>query len=563
MSIQPLEKVEPNPLAILENESYQPLEKVEPNPLAILENESSENLRSEEESKDLAPPFSKVESEEESKDLALPFSKVDSEEESKDLAPPFPKVESKDLAPPFPKVEKVVSKVVKKAVERLSVKYNFEVEEALLYLSQPCQPLKNQPLKKVEPKVKSESLKNQPLKKVEPKVKSESLKKVEPKVKSESLKKVEPNFSTTFQKSGKVEPKIEKLKAKYPMPFDGIKREECCNGLVKNHGLYTQCSKKVKGLCKSCEKGVYLYGNIDDRVKVGLYEYKDPKGKSAKRYTEVLKALKVSKEEVEEEAKRLNVVISAEHLEEVVVVDNVKRGRPKAEKKVKEATGKKGRPKKETKKVEVNDDEEEDLFATLIANAHNQPLGKVEPNPMPLEGCLEGCLDVIVEDAKDVIVEEAKDLAPPLSKVDKKQKKAEEKAAKDAAKEAEKQKKAEEKAAKEAEKQKKAEEKASKESKKKSKDLAPPLPKVDNLAPPLSKVEKSKDLAPPLSKVEKVDNEEADVVNKLEFEGKSYYKSKKSGVIYNMEQEVVGKWNEERKGIDFEEEEEEEEEYDD
>jgi hypothetical protein len=30
-----------------------------------------------------------------------------------------------------------------------------------------------------------------------------------------------------------------------------------------------------------------------------------------------------------------------------------------------------------------------------------------------------------------------------------------------------------------------------------------------------------------------------------------------------MEQEVVGKWNEERKEIDFEEEEEEEEEYDD
>jgi len=519
---QPLEKVEPNPLAVLENESYQPLEKVEPNPLAILENQSSENLRSEEEA------------EEEAKDLAPPFSKVDSEEESKDLAPPFPKV---------------VSKVVKKAVERLSVKYNFEVEEALLYLSQPCQPLK-----KVEPKVKSESLK-----KVEPKVKNQPLKKVEPKVKSESLKKVEPNFCTTFPKSGKVEPKIEKLKAKYPMPFDGIKREDCCSGLVKNHGLYTQCSKKVKGLCKSCEK--QPYGNIDDRVKVGLYEYKDPKGKSPKRYTEVLKALKVSKEEVEEEAKRLNVVISAEHLEEVFV-ENVKRGRPKAEKKVKEATGKKGRPKKETKKVEVNDDEEEDLFATLIANAQPfppfPPLEKVEPNPMPLEGCL----DVIVEEAKDVIVEDAKDLAPPFSKVekvDKKQKKAEEKAAKEAAKEAEKQKKAEEKAAKEAE----------KESKKKSKDLAPPLSKVEkskDLAPPLSKVEKSKDLAPPFSKVEKVekvDNEEADVVNKLEFEGKSYYKSKKSGVIYNMDEEVVGKWNEERKGIDFEEEEEEEEEYDD
>ena len=59
-----------------------------------------------------------------------------------------------------------------------------------------------------------------------------------------------------------------------------------------------------------------------------------------------------------------------------------------------------------------------------------------------------------------------------------------------------------------------------------------------------------------------MDEEEADVVQKIEFEGKPYYKSKKNGIIYNMEQEVVGKWNTERKAIDFEEEEEEEE-YDD
>ena len=70
---------------------------------------------------------------------------------------------------------------------------------------------------------------------------------------------------------------------------------------------------------------------------------------------------------------------------------------------------------------------------------------------------------------------------------------------------------------------------------------------------------KSKDLAAPLPKV---DEEEADVVRKFEHQGKSYYKSKNTGVIYNMDQEVVGKWNEERNDIDFEEEEEEEE-YDD
>ena len=80
------------------------------------------------------------------------------------------------------------------------------------------------------------------------------------------------------------------VKSKYPMPFDGVKKEGYCNGIVKNHGLYTQCEKKVKeGSCKGCEKKPY--GSIEDRIAVDLYDYKDPKGKSPKRYTEVLKKL--------------------------------------------------------------------------------------------------------------------------------------------------------------------------------------------------------------------------------------------------------------------------------
>ena len=47
--------------------------------------------------------------------------------------------------------------------------------------------------------------------------------------------------------------------------------------------------------------------------------------------------------------------------------------------------------------------------------------------------------------------------------------------------------------------------------------------------------------------------EEADVVKKFEFEGAKYLKSKKTGIIYNMDQEVVGKWNEKTQKIDFEE----------
>lgn len=51
---------------------------------------------------------------------------------------------------------------------------------------------------------------------------------------------------------------------------------------------------------------------------------------------------------------------------------------------------------------------------------------------------------------------------------------------------------------------------------------------------------------------------QVDVVNKMDFQGTTYLKSKNTGIIYNMEQDVVGKWNENTNTIDFEEEEEEE-----
>jgi len=351
--------------------------------------------------------------------------------------------------------------------------------------------------------------------------------------------------------SERLEESKSESKSKYPMPFNGTKKEGYCNGIVKNHGLYTQCEKKVKEneYCKGCEKKPY--GSIEERLSKDLYEYKDPKGKGPKRYTEVLKKLNISKETIEKEAERLNLKINPIHFEEVV--ENVKRGRPKTEKKVKEVNGKKGRPKKEKKAVVVNNNnEEDDLFATLIANAN----ANVKVNVSSEESNVEDVV-VAVEDAVEVVVEAAKEAEKPkkakkVKEVDpakeaekeaEKQKKAEEKAAK----EAEKQKKAEEKAAKEAEKQKKAEEKAAKDAEKQKKA-------EEKAAKEAEKQKKGEALTPPYKKAE-----EADVVRKFDFEGKSYYKSKNTGVIYNIEQEVVGKWNEERNEIDFDEEEEEEE----
>ena len=308
---------------------------------------------------------------------------------------------------------------------------------------------------------------------------------------------------------------VKSVKSKYPLPFNKKKNENCCSGLRQNHGLYTQCeSVKVKDseYCNKCSKeslknssGMPDYGIIDDRLKVGLYEFRDPKGKIPIAYTKLMSKLKFTREEVEEEAKLLNYELLNEHFE---YVEEQKRGRPKAEKKEKDvsntSSGKKGRPKKMNKEVEITSDVGEDIFATLIENAN------VNAN-------------IVSEVVTEVVNSEKseKEIEKEAKKLEKDAKKAE----KDA-KKAEKETKKAEKDAK----------KAEKEAKEVKKVVEPKPAEEDNV----------------------------DVVRKFEYEGTTYLKSKSTGVIYNMEQDLVGKWNEETQKIDFEViDEEEEDEYDD
>jgi hypothetical protein len=289
-------------------------------------------------------------------------------------------------------------------------------------------------------------------------------------------------------------------KEKMLVPFDGTKKEGCCNGIVKNNGLYTQCPKKVEnGFCKTCES--QPYGNIDQRLSVGVYEYKDPKGKSPKRYLDVLKKKKISKEEIESWLVRENIQVAEAHLEESP--EKVKRGRPKSEKKVKEPTGKKGRPKKEKKVVETPN-QEDDLFASLVAQAQAQAQVQVQ---VPVQVQVQVPVQEVVAPPKEVAKEEAKVEKPKKVKAAKEPKEATGKKGR---------------------------------------------PKKENK--PVEVNGEAEVVTPKKLKVE-VEEETADVVKKIDFEGKSYYKSKKSGIIYNMDQEVVGKWNEESERIDFEEEE--------
>jgi hypothetical protein len=371
-----------------------------------------------------------------------------------------------------------------------------------------------------------------------------------------------------------VKEKVVKEKSVCPMPFNGSIKENCCWALRQNHGLYTQCETVVSepGFCKKCGPES-IYGTIQQRLEVGIMEFRDPKGKAPTSFAKVMKKLKISREDVEEEAGKLNIVINDIHFQEEEV-----------EKK------EKGRPKKPRRKIELADDST-DLFAALVAKANEDSEEELssadDSTDESVKSVLDGMIDSITEAEKEAI-KQAK-IQKKAAKLAETQKKESEKAEKDAAKLAETQKKETEKAEKEAIKQaeikKKEAEKAEKEAaKQKIADMKAEMEKLTKIAakkPAKAKKESSdseteKKAAKPVekkvskpvekkvSKVEEEEEEVPDVVKRFEFEGVKYLKSKNTGIIYNLEQDAIGKWNEKTGKIDFEEagSEEEEDEYD-
>jgi len=337
-------------------------------------------------------------------------------------------------------------------------------------------------------------------------------------------------------------------KSAFPLPFMGRNVEECCQSLRQSQGLYTQCrnSKAGEKFCKSCSSkmvdGVPEYGTIEQRLAVGVNDYVDPSGRKVVHYTKIMKKYKVSEEQVIAEAKKLGQVVDGCHFIQPES-DNVKRGRPKAEKPAKVSSGVKGRPKKTKKVVEI-DGEEDDLFASLVAESINASAA-VEAETVNAEAVA----DVEVEaKAPEVATKEKANKSE--EKAAKLATKEQEKAAKLAAKEQEKAAKEQEKAAKEQEKvaklAAKEQEKAAKEQEKAAKLAAKSEAK--------SKKPAEKPAAPAND-----DTSAADVVKKIEFEGKKYLKSKKTGIVYDYDeyvksgdQVVVGKWNEATNKLDFE-----------
>ena len=406
---------------------------------------------------------------------------------------------------------------------------------------------------------------------------------------------------------------VKSVKSEVPLPFNGDVNWSNCVALRKNHGLYTQCeNKKEKDVdyCKVCDKkmkkmGSELpeYGTIMLRTEVGQMEYVDPSGGKAIHYTKVMKKLKLTREVVEEEAKKKGIKLEECHfLEEVS-----KRGRPKGEEKVKKE-GKKGRPKKEKNMLEIQEAEEtEDLFAMLVLEANKE----IAEEALKEES--ESVEELIVDEAVvdeavsfEVVVDEVKvpselekvvhkaikdattkrQAKPVISKEEREAKKEADRLAKEAerlakkeadrlAKEAEREakkevdriaKEAEREAKKEADrlakeakkeadrlakKEAKAAEKPKTEKPKKSK-VVKEVAKVEEVVEEVAKVEevvvevaKVEEVVEEVAKVEEVVvevakvEEEVNVVKKIKFEGKQYLKSKNSGIIYDYDAYVL------------------------
>ena len=146
------------------------------------------------------------------------------------------------------------------------------------------------------------------------------------------------------------------------LPWCGVVESRCVR-IKKNGGLYTQCDgKKEYGEeCKVCSKKEKKYGDVKDRMSVGIMEYMDSEGNGPVQYIKVMKRNGWSKERVLLEGKMLGVSVPLCHFVEEVG----KRGRPRKScvEKVVEEKKKRGRPRKEKKSSNIAGEE---LIASLL-----------------------------------------------------------------------------------------------------------------------------------------------------------------------------------------------------
>ena len=346
---------------------------------------------------------------------------------------------------------------------------------------------------------------------------------------------------------------VKEKKLVFPMPFIAENVDIAgCQGLAFNCGLFTQCNKQCMengNFCKGCQKeadknssGCPDCGTVESRLATGLYEFKDPKGRSPVSYVKVLEKLKLSSEQALEEARKLNLELSNDHF---VVAEKSKKAL-------------KGRPKKAVGAIEA--DNVTDLFAKLTAEGEEEVIEDGEEKPTKAK---EAKLSDIEKAIKKAALEEERAIKKAALE-EERAKLAEEKLERESKRKAELEQKklereakiAKEKAEREVKRalekiereQKKAIEKAEKEAAKGSNGTKKSVAKVESKVdvPPV-------DVPPVAAKVS---------VTRIQIAGKPYLKSS-NNILYDPNtKEEVGLWDPESKTIkelpDDDEEEEEE-----
>lgn len=253
----------------------------------------------------------------------------------------------------------MMMKYVCHATTLLSKKYQFDVKEALDYLSE-------------HPDIHQSSLNS-----ILSLSKKENTIETQDKNDEDAKKNEERNEQPSNKDIVKKTEHSNHKKTKIPLPFVGVVYEEKCKAIKLNHGLHTQCNNnhlKTGDYCSVCQKqseknanGKPNYGDIRERLSCGLLEYRDVKGQLTKPYVEVVEKLKLSKENIESECENMGIKIPEEHW----VKREKKRGRPKNTNKTNEEKninkGGRGRPKKSKEvKSEVGDD-----LLEALKNAEN------------------------------------------------------------------------------------------------------------------------------------------------------------------------------------------------
>jgi hypothetical protein len=340
-------------------------------------------------------------------------------------------------------------------------------------------------------------------------------------------------------------------KASFPLPFVAENVDlSGCQGLAYNRGLFTQCAKKCMEsgkFCNSCQteadknaSGCPDCGTVEARLASGLYEFKDPKGRSPVSYVKVLEKLKLSVDQATEEAGKLNIEINEEHF---VVVEKSKVSK-------KSALSARGRPKKQGGAIEAEN--VTDLFAKLTAEGEEM-IGDEEAEEKPVKKQSKAKLTDEERAAKKAALEEDR----AAKKLEREAKMAAEKEEREAKRKAEAEQKKQEREAKIAAEKlerenKRAAEKLERENKKAAEKALADQKKEEKG----SKAKKSvtKEAVVKESETEKKETTVAPAaakvsVTRIQISGKQYLKSS-NNILYDPNtKEEVGLWDAETKTI--------------